>query len=308
MFSVQSLAAMTVSGMLPELQCDQGQLVCPSQNITCQCVVTGTAQTITWRLGLILIAQFNQEGETLISNANYPATFEVLENGLSSNVSLPADLKSDPVTVECLDATFKSSTWSYSIFGLFLEVAFAIIEVSNNSNFLCNTEKPGPPVINMATALNSSSANISWTPPSYNCSFTYILEIANEDNVSVSLSDSSIIVTTLMLGKTYSFRVASVDAAERVSNWSQPVLLAMQGLLSVFTRLAMNSMLCCNCHGHAEPAPVEIVTATIKTSLQTNYSSVTAVWKVICYHTIFCTFAVTSIHYVVIFSYIYIYR
>ena len=126
---------MSVSGMLPELQCDQEQPVCPSQNITCQCVVTGTAQTITWRLGSKVIAQFNHKGETLISNANYTATFQVLENGLSSNVSLPAELKSDPVTVECLDATFKSSTWSYSILGLFLEVAFATVEVSNNCTF-----------------------------------------------------------------------------------------------------------------------------------------------------------------------------
>ena len=84
----------------------------------------------------------------------------------------------------------------------------------------------------VVTALNSSSASISWTPPPYNCSFTYILEIVNEDNESViSLSNSSIIVTTLIVGKSYSFRVASVDAAERMSNWSQPVLLAMQGLL-----------------------------------------------------------------------------
>ena len=113
---------MTVSGMLPELQCDQGKLACPLQNITCQCVVTGTAQTIAWRLGSKLIAQFNDVGETLISNANYPATFQVLANGLSSNVSLPAELKSDPDTVECLDAMFKSSTWSYSIFGLFVEI------------------------------------------------------------------------------------------------------------------------------------------------------------------------------------------
>ena len=85
----------------------------------------------------------------------------------------------------------------------------------------------------MPTALNNSSANISWTPPPYNCSFTYILEIVNEDNVlDVPLNCSSTIVTTLVVGKNYSFRVASVDEAERMSNWSQPVSLAIQGLLS----------------------------------------------------------------------------
>ena len=110
---------------------------------------------------------------------------------------------------------------------------FVIIEVSKSCTFLCNTEMPGPPVNITTMALNSSSANISWSPPPYNCSFTSILEIANGDNGSVSLSNSSIIVTTLTVGRTYRFRVASVDAAERMSNWSQPVSLAMQGLLFV---------------------------------------------------------------------------
>ena len=116
---------MTVTGMLPVLQCDQAQPLCPLQNITCQCVVAGTAQTIFWRVGSEFIVQFNQEGETVFSNTNYSTTVEVLENGLSSNVSLPAGLKSDPVTVECLDANVKSSTWSYSILGLFLKFAFS---------------------------------------------------------------------------------------------------------------------------------------------------------------------------------------
>ena len=114
---------MTVTGMLPELQCDHDQLGCPLQNITCHCVVTGTAPTIFWRVGSEFIAQFNQEGETVFIKANYSiyTTVEVLENGLSSNLSLPAELKSDPVTVQCFDALLKSSTWWYSIFGLFFE-------------------------------------------------------------------------------------------------------------------------------------------------------------------------------------------
>ena len=88
----------------------------------------------------------------------------------------------------------------------------------------------------MVAAVNSSFAILSWTPPSYNCSLNYIVEVADEENVSVVISLSSIEsaptnVTTLDVGKTYRFRVASVDAAERMSNWSQPVTLAMQGLL-----------------------------------------------------------------------------
>ena len=136
----------------------------------------------------------------------------------------------------------------------------------------------------MPKALNSSSANICWSPPPYNCSFTYILEIVNEDNVSVlSLSSNSVIVTTLVVGESYSFRVASVDEAERMSNWSQPVSLAVQGLLlfCMYNHKISTDYFCVVMHGYAVPAPVEIVTATITMSLPMNYTNITAVWKVI---------------------------
>ena len=82
----------------------------------------------------------------------------------------------------------------------------------------------------MVIALNHFSVSLSWTPPPYNCSLNYILEVANEDNVLlVFLNNSSTNLTTLIVGQSYWFRVASVDAADRMSNWSQPVSLAMQG-------------------------------------------------------------------------------
>ena len=87
----------------------------------------------------------------------------------------------------------------------------------------------------MVMALNSFSASLSWTAPPNNCSLNYILEVADDENVSVvtlgSTESTTTNVTTLNMGKTYSFKVASVDAAWRMSNWSQPVSLAMQGLL-----------------------------------------------------------------------------
>ena len=90
----------------------------------------------------------------------------------------------------------------------------------------------------MVTALNTSSAIVSWTRPPHNCLlYNYIVEVTEKENQSVvslsSTQSTTMNVTTLDIGKTYSFRVASVDAAERMSNWSQPVLLAMQGLLMV---------------------------------------------------------------------------
>ena len=61
------------------------------------------------------------------------------------------------------------------------------------------------------------------------------MEAVDEENASVvllgSTESTTLIVTTLNMGKSYSFWVASVDAAGRMSNWSQPVSLAMQGLL-----------------------------------------------------------------------------
>ena len=99
-----------------------------------------------------------------------------------------------------------------------------------------HAEPPDLPVIDVVAALNSSSAILSWTPPPHNCSINnYIVEVANEEGVLVislgSTESTTANVTSLNMGKVYSFRVASVDAAGRMRNWSQPVSLAMQGLL-----------------------------------------------------------------------------
>ena len=108
------------------------------------------------------------------------------------------------------------------------------------------------------------------------------MEAVDEENAVIvswrSTELTTIIVTTLNMGKSYRFRVGSVDAAERMSNWSQPVSLAMQGLpLYCNHKIARNYFLCC--HGHAVPPPVEIVTATINQISQMNYS-ITVDWKV----------------------------
>ena len=92
-------------------------------------------------------------------------------------------------------------------------------------------------------------------------------------------------VTTLNMGETYIFGVASADAAGRGSSWSQPVSLAMQGLLLFCDHKIVSMQFFCVCHGHAVPAPVEIVTATIDELSQINYY-ITDEWKVtmsVCY-------------------------
>ena len=93
-------------------------------------------------------------------------------------------------------------------------------------------EKPDSPVIDSVLAVNSSVVYLSWIPPLYNCSLTYPVEVA-ERNGSVVLVDTvnatDLTITTLIIGKVYSFRVASMDAAGRTSNWSEPVFLLIQG-------------------------------------------------------------------------------
>ena len=110
------LAAMTVAGIVQQLECDHGQLVCPLQNITCQCVGTEKFTGIMWRLRSELIAAFDVFGQCTFSATNCSAaTVEVLDSGLSSNVSFVAEqLQPGPLTIECKDAILTSSL-SFSI-------------------------------------------------------------------------------------------------------------------------------------------------------------------------------------------------
>ena len=110
------LAAMTVVGILPQLQCDNGQLVCPLQNITCQCVVTGEFLSIRWRLRSEFIAAFDFNGQCGLMSTNCAdATVEVLASGLSSNVSFVADLQPGPLTIECQESYTLASSKLFSI-------------------------------------------------------------------------------------------------------------------------------------------------------------------------------------------------
>ena len=117
---------MCVTGILPELNCDHDQLVCPFQTVTCQCVVIGMVPgtVLAWRLDSKLIAQFTHEGESIYVAANYNATGEMLQNGVSSNLSFVVQLQSGPVTLECIDSDGISNTWSCSIVGQFLTFVF----------------------------------------------------------------------------------------------------------------------------------------------------------------------------------------
>ena len=127
---MEFLAAMTITGTLAgQLQCDHDQLVCPLQNITCQCVVTGPGQAIAWRLNSKIIASFDFLGQCTLTSTNcFFASVAVLESpqGLSSNVSFVAELQPGPTTIECRDADAKSYTSLYSTVGVFIKITLHI--------------------------------------------------------------------------------------------------------------------------------------------------------------------------------------
>ena len=54
--------------------------------------------------------------------------------------------------------------------------------------------------------------------------YQYIVSLGSSESTTLN-------VTSLYRRKAYSFRVGSVDASEKMSNWSQSVSLAMQSLL-----------------------------------------------------------------------------
>ena len=118
-----------VTGIFTELQCDHNQLVCPLQNISYPCVVTGTILAMIWRLNSQNIALFNNLRESTFSNINYFATGKIVQTGLSSNLSFSAELQSGPVTLECKDGNGISNTWSHSIVGRCYKPLFFLISL-----------------------------------------------------------------------------------------------------------------------------------------------------------------------------------
>ena len=92
-----------------------------------------------------------------------------------------------------------------------------------------HTGKPDSPVVDRVVNLNRSSVSLSWIPPLYSCPLTYTLQVA-ELGGSVVLTNTTnatnFTVPTLTKGRSYSFRVASVDEVGRMSNWSQSVVFS----------------------------------------------------------------------------------
>ena len=135
---MEFLAAMTLTGALADqLQCDGDQLVCPLQNITCQCVVTGPVQAMAWRWNSKLIAGFDRLGQCTLTSTNCYATVEVLQSpqGLSSNVSFLAELQPGQIKIECRDGNGESYTLSFTTVGMVIEITLNIF-FPKGSNFM----------------------------------------------------------------------------------------------------------------------------------------------------------------------------
>ena len=141
--------------------------------------------------------------------------------------------------------------------------------------------------MNVVMALNSSFANLSWAAPLYSCPLTYIVEVVNNVSGLVvhleNTTSTDLNIITLMVGEIYSFKVASVDVAERMSNWSQSVLLAMQGkfcfCLCIITKCSWAMCAIFTENTCAAPGEVEIIAVSQQKVMQWKY--ITAEWKVL---------------------------
>ena len=86
-----------------------------------------------------------------------------------------------------------------------------------------------PPIGLSVTALNDSSVNLTWSPPSLDsiCITQYIISI---DNISVTTSSTNTLVLShLSYGNTYNFTVAAVDKTNTTGSYSQHVFINLSG-------------------------------------------------------------------------------
>ena len=99
-----------------------------------------------------------------------------------------------------------------------------------SKNFLCYFKgASGKPVWLNITAINCTSALLTWQPPS-NCSFTYTININNGSVVDYRSSDTtSLSVTHLKIGEEYSFAVAVEDVSSNRGPWSETTDIFWQG-------------------------------------------------------------------------------
>ena len=81
--------------------------------------------------------------------------------------------------------------------------------------------------------INNTFAVLSWIPPlndSY-CSFNYIINITNSSSVTDQMysNSTSLILTGLTHGETYSFAVAVTDSTGQHGPWSEELMVTWDG-------------------------------------------------------------------------------
>src|SRR5205809_7237478 len=100
--------------------------------------------------------------------------------------------------------------------------------VSATTKALADTQAPSSPTNLAATAVSSSQIDLSWSPATDNVGVTGY-RVYRDGTLAASPSGTSVSITGLSAGTTYSFTVAAVDAAGNASVLSAPLSATTPG-------------------------------------------------------------------------------
>ena len=95
-------------------------MICPLENVTCQCMVEGMKQNLVWKMQSQTIVQIDSDGRFTLSptDSDIVATALSQENKILSNLSFTAQRwADDSMTVECFDDGENFMSASYAVVG-----------------------------------------------------------------------------------------------------------------------------------------------------------------------------------------------
>ena len=111
-----------IHGEVLELRCNHDALICPLQNVTCLCLVTGSRSGLAWKMQSQIVAQFSSSGKVVQPPADSAIEAKAQDqgNGVSSNLSFIAQSQDETMAVECSDDGVNSISSSYTVVGGFV--------------------------------------------------------------------------------------------------------------------------------------------------------------------------------------------
>src|SRR5438445_484971 len=118
----------------------------------------------------------------------------------------------------------EATTYSYTVvaYDTSCNVSAQGSAVSATTKALADTQAPSSPTNLAATAVSSSQIDLSWSPATDNVGVTGY-RVYRNGTLAASPTGTSVSITGLSAGTTYSFTVAAVDAAGNASALSAPL-------------------------------------------------------------------------------------